>query len=179
MVVDPGFDFAAESAALALTLRTVSVEKSKSVKKWRKTYVVTVTATTTLGAIKEVLLQSIAHAVAKFWTRTADGTALAITSVGIIALGVATHDSFALLISACALTRRTLQPVTAALAIWGSLVCRTVARVTRADLLRVTAATACSADRALRRILALRAAVLVRIIADSSIFELATSGVTT
>lgn len=83
------------------------------VKEMLVTHILTTSSTTTGCAIEEILLQTIADACAKLRAGTTNCTARAIARIGVIATGVAAHDGLALLVTAGALARRTLETIAA------------------------------------------------------------------
>ena len=61
-------------------------------------------ATAALGAVEEVLLQAVADVGTELGRAAGDDARGGIAGVGVVALGVGTHDGLALLVSRCALT---------------------------------------------------------------------------
>ena len=111
-------------------------------------YILALASAAAFGAVEEVLLQAVAHAVTELGARAADGAAGSVAGVGVVALGVGTHDGLALLVAAGALSGSALQAVAAVLTIRGGLVGGTVAAVARTDFLWVAATAAGAADGA-------------------------------
>jgi copper oxidase (laccase) domain-containing protein len=64
-----------------------------------RAYVLAGTTAGTSSTIQEVLLETIANALPKFRTRATELTIAVVTSIGVVALGVTTHDCLALLIA--------------------------------------------------------------------------------
>lgn len=93
-------------------------------------------------------------------------------------MGVGSHDGLALLVARCALTGSTFQSVSAACAVVGVLVGGTGGRVTGAYFLRIAVAVAFPADGALGGELTVAAAVLVGVITDCAVLELASARIT-
>jgi len=62
--------------------------------------------------------------------------------MGVVALGITTHHSLALLVPTRALPTRALQSTTTIIAIWRSLVCWTVTRIAGTNFLRVATTAA-------------------------------------
>jgi hypothetical protein len=81
---------------------------------------------TAFSAIEEVLLKTVADTIPELRTCATDSASRAFASMGIIALGITTHHSLALLITASTLSRSALQAIATALSVWCSLVGRTV-----------------------------------------------------
>lgn len=159
MAVNPGGDFSAYGTAF--------------------TSAVVATATAgTRRTIQEVLLQSIAHIASKLWTRAAEHAIAVVAGISVVALGIATHDCFALHISRRALPTSTAQPIAAVRAILLVLVFRAVRAASGTCLLGIALANASAADGVGRGKLAVSAAVLVGIIADGVVLESTSVGVT-
>lgn len=127
MAVDPGLDFAADGAVGAATVLARS-------------------SAGTGRTVQEVLLESITSVCTELRARTAEHAVAVVTSVGVIALSVATHDCLTLLVTRSTLAAGTGQATTAAFAVGLVLISGAVRSVTSASLLRVARAFAGAAD---------------------------------
>lgn len=123
------------------------------------------------------MLQPIAHTPPKLGTRAAKTASVAIARIGIITASVAAHDSLALLVSGCTLPARARQAITAIAAIRRSDITGACWRASSADFLWVTIASRSTADGSVGSELAIFAAVLVAIVADGVVLELACRGI--
>lgn len=145
VVVDPGFDFAAGGGAGALALgKIVSAGAGAGIwglEQWKEnTYVGAVATAPARGAVEKVLLETVADSVSELRAGAADGAALAVASMRVVALCIAAHHGLALLVTARALSRGTFKSVAvaaAALAIRRGLVAWAIAIVAGADFFRV------------------------------------------
>lgn len=118
VAVDPGFDFFADRAVLALA-------------------VLAGTSASTRGTVQEILLQAVACSSAEFRTRATELAVAVVAGIGIVALRVAAHDSLALLVSRRTLSTGAAESVATAFTVWLSLILRTVRAGSIARLLRV------------------------------------------
>jgi hypothetical protein len=124
------------------------------------------------------LIDFVALAGSKRGTCATDGTAATVASIGVIAECVlSSHDSLALLIAACALSRGTLKSVATTVTV-GSLDVRGAEwRSARTSLLGVADASTRAADGRGRRELAAATTVFIAIVTNRASGELARSGV--
>jgi hypothetical protein len=113
------------------------------------------------------------------WARAAKHAVAVVTGISVIVARRKTaHESLALHISRCALPTSTLQPISAAIAIVLVLVFGTVGCASGTGLLGIALADTGAADGAGGGKLAASAAVLVGIVADGIVLELACAGIT-
>ena len=101
VVVDPAADFLGGGGAFALTLSRFSqslfriVGRNECIVYRRRvmfrTYILAFPSTSADGAVKEILLHLVAGSRSKFWRCTRQGTALAVTGVGIVFGGEGAH----------------------------------------------------------------------------------------
>lgn len=136
------------------------------------TYVLACAPSGAAGAVQEVLLQSIAPG-SKLWACTAQHAVAVVTSIRIVALSIAAHDGLALHVSARALTRRASESVATVGTIGLCLVFGAIRRGARASFLWIAGADRGAADGIGRGELAVAAAVLVGIVTDGIVDELA------
>jgi len=130
----------------------------------------------TASSVQETLLESITSR-PKLWACTAKHAVAVVASIRIVALSVATHNSLALHISACALPTSTCKPIAAAGAVWLCLVFGAVWRAARAHFLGIAIANRVAAHGIGRGKLAVAAAIFVGVIADGVVDEFAGCGV--
>jgi hypothetical protein len=173
VVVNPGFNLFAEVGSFALALFTSLLEMMPHVRRDMKTYIRAFPTAATRRPIQEILLQTIAHSRPKLRARTAQRTAERVTRISIIALRVAPHKRLALLISARAMSARTLEPTPAALSIRRRSITRARRRIARTLLLRIAISSTGTTYRRRGSQLTVATALLIAVVTYGIILELA------
>jgi hypothetical protein len=158
VVVDPGWDLAADGSASAAAVLAGA-------------------AAAALGAVEEVLLQAVADVGTELGRAAGNNARGRVAGVCVVALSVGAHHGLALLISRRALAWSTLEAWATIIAVCKESIGWANGRVAGADFLRVTIARASTADRTRTSELAVAATVLVGVVADGVVLVLAGRGV--
>lgn len=118
-------------------------------------------ATTTIGAIQEVLIVYNALKGTAFGGLAGQHAAAALAGFGVVCPKLTANHDPALVITRCALPRGALQAVTTGIAVVAMLIIRAGGRGTRTLLCRITLTRTCAADGAVGSELALVGATVL------------------
>jgi hypothetical protein len=144
---------------------------------WKKggkgrTYVLTGSSSDAGSAVEEILLEAVAR-VAEFGGGTGEHAVAVVAGVGVVPLGVATHDGFTLLVARGTLSGSAFETTAAVCAVVLGFVFGTVGSVAGAFFLGIALAAGGATDRVGACELAVSAAVFVGVVADGVVLEFA------